>query len=73
MLLDYYDSITTNQILLNQLGKNLLQLIQIVNNDETKLNILNRLKQYHIILNKQIENEKFCQIDSSLVRITFFY
>lgn len=68
VLLDYYESITSNEILLNQLGKNLLQLLQLVNNEQTKTNILNRLKQYHQNLNEQIENEKFCQVDLSFVR-----
>ena len=65
--MDCYESIKSNEILLNQIGKNLLQLLQLVNNDQTKINILNRLKQYHMNLNEQIENDKFCQIDLSLV------
>ncbi len=67
VLLDYYESITSDEILFNQLGKNLLQLLQLVNNEQTKTNILNRLKQYHMNLSQQIENDKFCQIDLSLV------
>jgi hypothetical protein len=73
VLLDYYESITSNEILLNQIGKNLLQLLQLVNNDQTKINILNRLKQYHVALNEQIENDKFCQVDLSLVSALLFF
>ncbi|CAF4085761.1 unnamed protein product [Rotaria sordida] len=67
VLLDYYETITSNKILLNQIGKNLLYLLQLVNNEQTKSNILNRLKQYHVILNEQIENDKFCQVDLSFI------
>ncbi|CAF2371238.1 unnamed protein product [Rotaria sp. Silwood2] len=67
VLLDYYESVTSNKILLNQIGKNLLHLLQLVNNEQTKTNIINRLKQYHITLNEQIENDKFCQVDLSFI------
>lgn len=67
VLLDYYESITSNEVLLNQLGKNLLQLLQLVNNEQTKINIITRLKQYHENLYELIENEKFCQVDLSFV------
>jgi hypothetical protein len=67
VLLDYYESVTSNEILLNQIGKNLLQLLQLVNNEQTKINIITRLKQYHENLYELIENEKFCQVDLSFV------
>jgi len=67
VLLDYYESVTSNEILLNRIGKNLLQLLQLVNNEQTKINIINRLKQYHENLYELIENEKFCQVDLSFV------
>jgi len=67
VLLDYYESITSNETLLNQIGKNLLQLLQLVNNEQTKTNIINRLKQYQVNLNEQTENNQFCQVDLSLV------
>ena len=59
--------IDSDEVLVNQLGKNLLQLLQLVNNDQTKMNIIDRLKQYHQTLSEQIENEKFCQVDRSFV------
>ncbi|UJR15870.1 hypothetical protein I4U23_002796 [Adineta vaga] len=67
VLLDYYNSITPNQLLYNKISKNLLELLQLVNNDQTKTNIMNRLKQYHDNLSEEIENEKFCQVDLSLI------
>lgn len=67
MLLDYYDSVTPNQNLYNRISKNLLELLQSVNNDQTKTNILNRLKQYHGTLSEQIESDKYCQVDLSFV------
>ncbi|CAF5215399.1 unnamed protein product, partial [Rotaria magnacalcarata] len=67
VLLDYYESVTSNQTLLNHIGKNLLHLVQLANNEQTKANIQNRLRQYHDSLSEQIENGKFCEIDSSFV------
>lgn len=67
VLLDYYESLDSNEILLNQTAKHLLQLLQLVNNDQTKSNILDRLKQHHQNLFAQIEKNKFSQIDQSLV------
>ncbi|CAF1132365.1 unnamed protein product [Adineta ricciae] len=67
VLLDYYTSIAPNQVLYNRISKNLLELLQTVNNDETKTNILNRLKQYHVNLSEEIENNKFAQVDVSLI------
>ncbi|CAF0792801.1 unnamed protein product [Rotaria sp. Silwood1] len=67
VLLDYYESVTSNKILLNQIGKNLLHLLQLVNNEQIKTNIINRLKQYHVTLSEQIENDKFYQVDLSFI------
>ncbi|CAF3409900.1 unnamed protein product [Rotaria socialis] len=67
VLLDYYESVTSNQTLLNHIGKNLLHLVQLANNEQTKGNMQSRLRQYHDNLSEQIENGKFCEIDSSFI------
>ena len=54
-------------MLLNQVGKHLLLLLQLVNNEQTRSNIIERLKRHQAALNDQIESEKFCQLDSSSV------
>jgi hypothetical protein len=46
--------------------------LQLVNNEQVKINILNRLRQHHATLNEQIENEKFCQVDLSIVGLLLF-
>ncbi|CAF4062315.1 unnamed protein product [Adineta steineri] len=77
VLLDYYVSIKPNQVIYNKVSKILLDLLQSINNDQTKANILNRLKQYHVTLSEQIEEEKFCQVDLSFIvflkLITYLY
>jgi len=67
VLLDYYESVDFNQVLLNQIAKQLLQLLQLVNNEQIQTNILDRLKQHHDNLVEQIEHEKFAEINQSFV------
>jgi len=67
VLLDYYESVDFNQVLLNQIAKQLLQLLQLVNNEQIQTNILDRLKQHHDNLVEQIEQEKFAEINQSFV------
>lgn len=73
VLLEYYHSIPPSQSLYNKISKNLLELLQLVNNEQTKTSILDQLKQHHQNFSEQIDNEKFCEADTTLVRETCPY
>lgn len=54
--------------MLNETGKRILQVLQIVNNDQTRSDVVSRLKSIQEKINERIENEKFFELDRSTVK-----
>ena len=68
VLLDYFDdSINENSSILNQIGKNLLALLQLVNNETTQSNVIERLRQIQNEINEKIDADKYFPADRSTV------